>query len=142
MHRLSAEDHRSREVESGRSNAIDLVLRCFDPYNIEAVNLEPAIAELKQEGPRGSDRVAALLSDLLASRHEGIVYALNVAQHLQLTPALTGILCAIVAARPVTSGPQGSFAPEIIGGSRIGWTDATHARVTALAKRALQLPRA
>jgi hypothetical protein len=128
------------QEDIGQSKAIDLILQCIDPYNIWAVDLEPAIEQLKAEGSRGSDRVASLLRDLLMSRNEGIVYALNVAQQLQHTPALKDSLSAIVAASPVKSGPQGRFAPEIAGVGRIGWTDATHARVTALAKEIRDSP--
>jgi len=123
--------------EFAPDDALGLILQCIDPTNIRAVDLAPGIAQLQREGPRGTDRLAPLLRDLYLSRSPGIVYALNVATHLERTAALIDVLSRIAASGPTTPSSAGTFPPEISGDGRIGWTDATHARVIELSRRAL-----
>lgn len=118
-------------------DGIGLILQSIDPTNIRAVDLAPGIEQLQREGPSGTDRLAALLRDLYASRSPGIVYALNVATRVERTPTMVDVLSRIASCAPTTPSSEGAFSPEIAGAGRIGWTDATHARVTDLARRAL-----
>jgi hypothetical protein len=118
-------------------DALDLILRCIDPTEYRAVSTQPAIDQLRAEGPSGSDRLAPLIQEFVESRSEGVIYALQVARHLEMTPALENAVSGVIAASPVTSGVQGRFSPEISGGGQIGWTDQTHSRAVELANEAL-----
>lgn len=121
----------------GNNKAIDLILECIDPATIWAVDLKPAIEHLQHEGPQGANLLASLVRELTRCRSEKVIVALDVAKELPQTEALRGVLFEVAAATPVKLGSEGAFAPEIVGGGRIGWTDATHAKAVALARAAL-----
>lgn len=119
------------------NDPISTILKAASPTNLWAVDLDPAVELLRIEGSSGADRVAVVLRDMLEARTEGIVYALQVAGSIQRSRALHTILESVAASVPMVNKSRGLFDPELSGGGRIGWTDATHARVKELAEKAL-----
>lgn len=121
----------------GGGTAIGLILKCLDPTEYHAVDLRPAIEELRSEGASGSNRLAPLIQEFTRCRSEGVVYALQVAKNLELTPLLHETLKEVAGSTAARPGGRGVFAPELVGEGRIAWTDQTHSRAVSLAKEAL-----
>lgn len=121
----------------GGGTAIGLILKCIDPTEFHAVDLRPAIEELRGEGASGSNRLAPLIQEFTRCRSEGVVYALQVAKNLALTPVLHEALKEVAGSTAARPGGRGVFGPELVGDGRIAWTDQTHSRAVSLAKEAL-----
>lgn len=96
-----------------------------------------AVEELKREGPKGAQALAALMDELLAARCAEILDALAAARRLPPQPELINAIQKIISAPPVIVGQPGRFAPVIIGGGRIGWDDGFAARIKKRASEVL-----
>ena len=95
----------------------------------EDPSFKQAIVELKQEGGRGVQALAALIDELLAARCAEIQDVLEAAQYLSPQPELLTSIERVVSAASVIPGQHGRFAPVIVGGGKIGWDDSTALRI-------------
>jgi hypothetical protein len=101
--------------------------------------LNQGISELKSEGTQGAQALAGLIRELLAARSPEIGNALWAASKLTPVPELVAVVQDVLSAPPLTQKQSlGRFAPEIVGGDRIGWTDGTASRVRDVARDALK----
>jgi len=101
--------------------------------------LNQGISELKNEGTQGAQALAGLIHELLAARSPEIGNALWAASKLAPVPELVAVVQDVLSAQPLTQKQSVTrFAPEIVGGGRIGWTDGTASRVKDVARDALK----
>jgi len=109
---------------------IETLLLCMRNDNLDPDGtLKEATAELKSQGPDGSQALAQLIRELMRSRSRGIGWALLAAQRVEATPELLEAVRAVLNASPLGKSSSGRFEPEIVGEGRIGWTDSTYKRI-------------
>jgi len=101
--------------------------------------IDRAVEELKPYSEDGSRALAKLIKELLNCRSPEIPCVLMVAKQLESTPELIEAVRSITIASSLVIQPAYSrFAPEIIGGGKIGWTDGTASHIKNYASAVLE----
>jgi ribosomal protein L7/L12 len=101
--------------------------------------VDRAVEELGREGAHGSRALAKLINELLDCRNPKLSFVLKAAERLEPTTELVEAVRSVSAAPSLAPEPARSrFAPEIIGGGNIGWTDGTADRIKYAAAQTLE----
>jgi HEAT repeat protein len=148
------EAERALAAEAAASSAIEtLVELCADPP-LTRSGMDDMLAEAGERlgvaGARGSRALAGFIQRLMDVRSSDIDWPLWAARRAEVTPELVSAVRAVLSAPAVRTigrlsrtDPIGSrnrrFTPEIVGDGKIGWTDATRARIAEVAQGTLDV---